>query len=151
YATNKLIHEDLSQVGMIGLLAAAKRYDESFGRSFETFAIPTILGEIKRFIRDKTWSIHVPRRIKELGPKIRKTVDELTTQDKQSPTVNEIANHLDVSEEEVLETMEMGQSYRALSADRQIEADKDGSTVTIMDIVGDVESGYENIDLKLLL
>ncbi len=65
--------EDLFQVGMVGLLAALNRYNEEFGRSFESFAVPTIVGEIKRFIRDKTWSVHVPRRIKELGPKIKKS------------------------------------------------------------------------------
>src|SRR5699024_1201178 len=70
YSKNSSIHEDLSQVGMIGLLGAIKRYDPSYGRSFESFAIPTIIGEIKRYMRDKTWSVHVPRRIKELGPKI---------------------------------------------------------------------------------
>lgn len=59
--------DDLYQVGMIGLLAALRRYDASFNRSFESFAVPTIVGEIKRFIRDKTWSVHVPRRIKELA------------------------------------------------------------------------------------
>ena len=66
------LFEDLVQVGMIGLLAALKRYDPSYGRSFEGFAVPTIVGEIKRYIRDKTWSVHVPRRIKELGPESKK-------------------------------------------------------------------------------
>src|SRR5690625_6985457 len=75
---------------MIGLLAAVRRFDTSFGRSFETFAIPTILGEIKRYIRDQTWSVHVPRRIKELGPKIKKAADELTNLNQSSPTVQEI-------------------------------------------------------------
>ncbi|MFP3360085.1 sigma-70 domain-containing protein, partial [Planococcus sp. SIMBA_143] len=92
-----------------------------FGKSFESFAIPTIIGEIKRFIRDKTWSVHVPRRIKELGPKIRKAVDELTTNTQKSPSVKEIADYLEVSEEDILETMEMGKSYKALSVDRKIE------------------------------
>src|SRR5690625_7811860 len=72
YAKNNLIHEDLVQVGMLGLLAAIRRFDPDLGKPFESFAIPTIIGEIKRFIRDKTWSVHVPRRIKELGPKIKK-------------------------------------------------------------------------------
>ncbi|WP_188456839.1 RNA polymerase sigma factor SigB [Virgibacillus oceani] len=151
YSKNSSIHEDLVQVGMIGLLAAVKRYDATFGKSFESFAIPTIIGEIKRFIRDKTWSVHVPRRIKELGPKIKKAVDELTTMNQKSPTVPEIADYLDVSEEDVLETMEMGKSYKALSVDRKIEADSDGSTVAILDLVGNEENGYENIDQKMLL
>src|SRR5699024_3721564 len=151
YSKNQTIHEDLSQVGMIGLLAAIKRYDPSFGRSFESFAIPTIIGEIKRYMRDKTWSVHVPRRIKELGPKIKKTIDELTTADQKSPTVKDIAKHLDIPEEEILETMEMGRSYKALSVDRKIEADSEGGTVTILDLIGNQEEGYENVDLKMLL
>lgn len=151
YSKNSSIHEDLSQVGMIGLLAAVRRYDASFGKSFESFAIPTIIGEIKRFVRDKTWSVHVPRRIKELGPKIKKAADELTTENQDSPSVQEIADHLEVSEEAILETMEMGKSYKALSVDRKIEADSDGSTVAILDLIGNDESGYDNADQRMLL
>ncbi|WP_027964893.1 RNA polymerase sigma factor SigB [Halalkalibacillus halophilus] len=151
YSKNSEIHEDLVQVGMLGLLAAIRRYDESFGKSFESFAVPTIIGEIKRFIRDKTWSVHVPRRIKELGPKIKKAVEELTTDMQDSPSVPEIAAYLEVSEEEVLETMEMGKSYNALSTDRKIEADSDGSTVTILDLVGNQDDGYEQTDYKMLI
>ncbi|MBH0231555.1 RNA polymerase sigma factor SigB [Halobacillus yeomjeoni] len=151
YSKNSTIHEDLVQVGMLGLLAAIRRYDPEFGKSFESFAIPTIIGEIKRFIRDKTWSVHVPRRIKELGPKIKKAAEELTSQLQRSPSVLEIAEHLEVSEEDVLETMEMGKSYKALSVDRKIEADSDGSTVTILDLIGNQEDGYSNIDQRMLL
>ncbi|WP_019379210.1 RNA polymerase sigma factor SigB [Virgibacillus halodenitrificans] len=151
YSKNSAIHEDLVQVGMIGLLAAVRRYDASFGKSFESFAIPTIIGEIKRFIRDKTWSVHVPRRIKELGPKIKKAVDELTTANQISPSIKEIADYLEVTEEDVLETMEMGKSYKALSVDRKIEADSDGSTVAILDLVGNDESGYNNVDQRMML
>lgn len=151
YSKNSSIHEDLVQVGMIGLLAAVRRFDPGFDRTFESFAIPTIIGEIKRFIRDKTWSVHVPRRIKELGPKIRKAAEELTNVNQQSPSVAEIADYLGVSEEDVLETMEMGKSYKALSVDRKIEADADGSTVAILDLIGNSEDGYDNIDHKMLL
>src|SRR5699024_2501900 len=69
YSRGRSLHEDIYQVGIIGLLGAIRRFDETFGKSFEAFAVPTIIGEIKRFLRDKTWSVHVPRRIKELGPK----------------------------------------------------------------------------------
>ncbi|MDQ0159215.1 RNA polymerase sigma factor SigB [Alkalibacillus salilacus] len=151
YSKNSEIHEDLVQVGMLGLMAAIRRYDGSYGKSFESFAVPTIIGEIKRFIRDKTWSVHVPRRIKELGPKIKSAVEELTTDNQESPSVKEIADYLNASEEEVLETMEMSKSYNALSTDRQIEADADGSTVTILDLVGQQEEGYDQIDHKLLI
>ncbi len=151
YSKGRSIHEDLVQVGMIGLLAAIRRYDPSFGKSFESFAVPTIIGEIKRFIRDKTWSVHVPRRIKELGPKIKKTVEDLTNELHRSPRVEEIADRLEVTTEEVLETMEMGKSYQALSVDSSIEADSDGSTVTLLDLVGQQDDGYENIDQRLIL
>ncbi|MDY0410459.1 RNA polymerase sigma factor SigB [Virgibacillus soli] len=151
YSKNSMIHEDFVQVGMIGLLAAVNRFDQTYGKSFESFAIPTIIGEIKRFIRDKTWSVHVPRRIKELGPKIKRAVDELTTQNQDSPSIKEIAAYLQVSEEEVLEAMEMSKSYTALSVDRKIEADPSGNTVAILDLVGDNEQGYQDTDLKMLL
>ncbi|RCW73022.1 RNA polymerase sigma factor SigB [Saliterribacillus persicus] len=151
YAKNSMIYEDLVQVGMLGLLAAIRRYDPDIGKSFESFAIPTIIGEIKRFIRDKTWSVHVPRRIKELGPKIKRATEELTTMDQRSPSIQDIANYLEVSEEDVLETMEMGQSYNALSVDRKIEADSDGSEVSILDLIGNEDGGFDNIDRQLLL
>lgn len=151
YSHNRGNHEDLAQVGMIGLLVSVKRFDKDFGKSFEAFAIPTIIGEIKRFIRDKTWSVHVPRRIKELGPKINRAVDELTNNLQYSPTVNEIADYLDVSEEAVLETMEMTQSYRALSVDFKHEVDADGGAVSILDLVGTDEDKYEKVDLHMLL
>lgn len=144
-------HEDLVQVGLIGLLIAAKRFDSEFGKSFEAFAIPTIIGEIKRFIRDKTWGVHVPRKIKELGPKINRAIDELTNSMEHSPRVSEIAEFLNVSEEDVLETMEMTKSYRALSMDYTHETGNDGSTFTLMDLVGKKEDNYEKMDLHLVL
>jgi len=151
YSKGKSYHEDIFQVGIIGLLGAIRRYNESYGKSFEAFAIPTIIGEIKRFLRDKTWSVHVPRRIKELGPKIKTTVEELTATLQRSPQIHEIAEHLDVTEEEVLEAMEMGKSYQALSVDHSIEADADGSTVTLLDIIGSVDEGYERVNQKLVV
>jgi len=150
YSRNNENHEDLVQVGMIGLLVAVKRYDKSFERAFEAFAIPTIIGEIKRFIRDKTWGVHVPRRIKELGPKINRAVEELTVDLQKSPTVHEIAMHLDVSEEEVLETMEMSTNYRALSIDYTHDPNADGGTFTLMDLVGEDEDNYKKVDIHLV-
>ncbi|WP_243292539.1 RNA polymerase sigma factor SigB [Bacillus sp. FJAT-47783] len=151
YVNGKDFLEDLIQVGMVGLLGAIHRYDSSIGKPFEAFAIPTIVGEMKRYLRDKTWSIHVPRRIKELGPKIKVAVDELTNELQRSPKVNEIATYVDASEEEVLEAMEMGRSYQALSVDHKMEADSDGSAVTILDVIGQQEQGYEHINQKLTL
>lgn len=151
YSRGKAFHEDITQVGLIGLLGAIRRYDETFGKNFEAFAIPTIIGEIKRFLRDKTWSVHVPRRIKELGPKIKTTIEELTVKLQRSPKMNEIADVLEISEEEILEALEMGKSYQALSVDHSIDADSEGGTVTLHDIVGRVDEGYEKINQMLVL
>src|SRR5690625_2130547 len=139
YSYNRGNHEDLAQVGMIGLLISVERFNKSFGKSFEAFAIPTIIGEIKRFIRDKTRSVHVPRRIKELGPKINHEIDELTNSLQRSPTMKDIADHIHVSEEEIIETMEMSKSYKALSVDYKHEVDSDGGAVSILELVGTKE------------
>ncbi|BAQ08937.1 RNA polymerase sigma factor sigb [Bacillus sp. OxB-1] len=151
YSSGKPYYEDIVQVGMLGLLGAIRRYDSEFGKSFEAFAVPTIIGEIKRFLRDKTWAVHVPRRIKELGPRIKATVETLTTELQRSPLVSEIAEYLEVDEESVLEAMEMGRSYQALSMDHTLEADSEGGTVTLFDIIGSTDGGYEKTDQRMIV
>lgn len=151
YSKGQSHHEDLVQVGMVGLLGAINRFDVSYERKFEAFLVPTVIGEIKRYLRDKTWSVHVPRRIKEIGPKIKKATDDLTNELGRSPKIKEIAEYIEATEEEVLEAMEMGQSYNALSVDHSIEADKDGSTVTLLDVMGDTEEGYELTEKRMIL
>lgn len=151
YSHGKTYYDDIVQVGMLGLLGSIRRFDPSFGRSFEAFAVPTIVGEIKRFLRDKTWDVHVPRRIKELGPRIKAAVEVLTTELQRSPSISEIANYLEVQDEEVLEAMEMGRSYQALSMDHSIESDSDGSTVTLFDVVGRIDDGFENTNQRMIV
>lgn len=151
YSKGQSHHEDLVQVGMVGLLGAIQRFDTAFERKFEAFLVPTVAGEIKRYLRDKTWSVHVPRRIKEIGPKIKSATDELTNSLGRSPRVDEIADHLEVTSEDVLEAMEMGQSYNALSVDHTIEADKDGSTVTLLDVMGQSDDNYELTEKRMIL
>lgn len=151
YSKGQSHHEDLVQVGMVGLLGAIQRFDTAFERRFEAFLVPTVAGEIKRYLRDKTWSVHVPRRIKEIGPKIKSATDELTNELGRSPRVDEIADHLEVTTEDVLEAMEMGQSYNALSVDHTIEADKDGSTVTLLDVMGQSDDNYELTEKRMIL
>ena len=102
----------------MGLLSTIRRFDPEPGNSFEGYLIPMVIGEIKRFLRDKTWDVHVPRRIKEMWPKLNTAVDELTNQYQRSPKIQEIADYLGVSEEEVLETMEIGKSYQTASVDQ---------------------------------
>lgn len=151
YSRGQSHHEDLVQVGMLGLLGAIRRFDTSFERRFEVFLVPTVVGEIKRYLRDKTWSVHVPRRIKELGPRIKNITDDLTNELERSPTIQELAMRLEVTEEEVLEAMEMGQSYNALSVDHSIEADKDGSTVTLLDVMGQQDENYDLAEKRMIL
>src|SRR5699024_8565427 len=99
YSYNRSNHQDLAQVAMIGLLRSSDRFDRYYGKTFAAFNIHSIIGEIKRFIHNKTWSVHVPRRTKALGPKIIRVVDELTGSNQHSPTLKEIAAYLNVSEE----------------------------------------------------
>lgn len=151
YSHNRTNIEDLTQVGMIGLIIAAKRFNREEGNSFEAFAIPTIIGEIKRYIRDKTWSVHVPRRIKELGPQINRMIDELTVDLQRIPTLEEIAAKLDISEEELFETMEISKNYKALSVDFKYDENAEGHLTTLLDMVGYRERNFDHIDRKLLL
>lgn len=151
YSNGKSYHEDIVQVGMLGLLGAIRRYDPEFGRTFEAFAVPTIIGEIKRFLRDKTWAVHVPRRIKELGPRIKSAVETLTTELQRSPKVIEIAEYLEVQEDDVLEAMEMGRNYQALSMDHSLESDSDGSSITLFDVIGQQDDGFEKTDQRMLV
>lgn len=151
YSKNTEIHEDLVQVGMLGLLGAINRFDLQYEKAFESFAIPTILGEIKRYIRDQTWSVHVPRRIKELDPKIKKASEALTNLNQRAPTIKEIAKHIGTSEEAVLETMEMSRSYHALSVDRKINTANGENDAAIIDLVGNKEDNYNKVDQQMLL
>lgn len=151
YTSNNKYDEDMFQVGMIGLLGALKRYDERHGCSFKTFAIPTIIGEIKRYIRDKTWSIGVPRRVKELRPKINYAMEMLTAEKERTPHVSEIAQFLGVTESEILLALEMGKHYQSLSVDRPIDYGQEHETMTLLELVGGEENGYIHIDQKLLL
>lgn len=151
FVRGQILHEDLIQVGMIGLLASLRRFDPAFERTFESFAIPTIVGEIKRYIRDKTWSVHVPRKVKELSPKIKRVVDDLAAQLQRSPRIDEIARSLGVTEEEVLETLEMGRSYHSLSMDSELESDSDGNTITLLDLIGVQDEGYTQVEQNVLI
>ena len=106
--------DDLIQVGTVGLIKAIDRFDISRDLEFTTYATPTILGEIKRHFRDKGWSVRVPRRLQELSAKVNKATDELTKDLQRSPSVAEIAEHLDVSVDEVLEAMESSSAYSSV-------------------------------------
>ena len=151
YSKGRNLHEDIVQVGMIGLLSTIRRFDPSAGTPFEGYLIPMVIGEIKRFLRDKTWDVHVPRRIKDMWPKVNAAVDELTTQYQRSPKIDEIADYIGISEEEVLETMELGKGYQTASVDKSIETGSDGSEMTALDVIGSEDKGFQRVDERLLV
>jgi RNA polymerase sigma-B factor len=103
--------DDLVQVAMLGVLKAVERFDPTYGVVFSTFAVPTIVGELRRHFRDTTWAVHVPRRLKDLHHTVNVAVTELGQAFGRSPTVEEIADRAGVPVEEVLETLEAGRSY----------------------------------------
>ncbi|NYI06127.1 RNA polymerase sigma factor SigF [Allostreptomyces psammosilenae] len=133
--------EDIIQVGTIGLIKAIDRFDPDRGVEFPTFAMPTVVGEIKRFFRDTSWSVRVPRRLQELRLDLAKATDDLSQRLDRSPTVAELAERLGISEEEVLEGMAASNAYTASSLDAQ--PDEDDSEGALADRIG-----YEDHDLE---
>jgi RNA polymerase sigma-B factor len=109
--------DDLVQVASLGLIKAVDRFDPSRGVEFSTYATHTIVGELKRYFRDKGWAVRAPRRMQELYLRLGKMVATLGQELGRSPTIPELANELSVSEEEVLEALEAGQAYRSASLD----------------------------------
>jgi len=114
--------EDIVQVGTIGLIKAIDRFELSRGVEFPTFAMPTIVGEIKRFFRDTSWSVRVPRRLQELRLDLAKAGDELAQKLDRAPTVAELAERLKLPEHEIIEGMAASNAYTATSLDAQPEA-----------------------------
>ena len=117
--------DDLIQVGSVGLLKAIDRFDLEREVEFSTYATPTIVGELKRYFRDKGWAIRVPRRLQELSLRLNKLVAQLTQDLGRAPTVPELAKAAGVSEEEVLEALESGQAYSTTSLDAPSGDDED--------------------------
>jgi len=115
YAESGEAYEDIVSVAHIGLINAVDRFDSSRGTKFATFAVPTIKGEIRRYFRDLTWSMRVPRRMQELSTKARAAQQRLTQHLHRSPTYAEVGSELGVSEEQVIEAMEVGRQYELVS------------------------------------
>ncbi|MGB4592402.1 MAG: SigB/SigF/SigG family RNA polymerase sigma factor [Coriobacteriia bacterium] len=127
--------DDLVQVGTIGLIKAIDRFDTSRDVEFTTYATPTIIGELKRYFRDKGWAIKVPRRLQELSFRVNQAVDALTQRLQRSPSILEIAEYLGVTSEEVLEAMETSEAYNFVS----LEGDRGGDgneTFSILEYIG---------------
>lgn len=140
--------KDLIQVGNVGLIQAIDRFDVRRGVEFVTYATPTILGEIKRYFRDKGWTLKVPRRLQELNQRASKAIDALTQELSRSPTIHELAEFLELDEEEVLEALELGQAYNPLSLDAEISAEGDEPSARLMDLAGSVDKEIEGLSSK---
>jgi RNA polymerase sigma-B factor len=142
--------EDLVQVGTIGLLKAIDRFDLGREVEFSTYATPTIVGELKRHFRDKGWAVRVPRRLQELHLELTKIIGHLGQELGRSPTVPEIAEHSGISEEQVLEGLEIAQAYNFTSLDAPIDSD-DSESSSFADQMGSEDEQLENLEYRAAL
>ncbi len=138
--------DDLIQVATIGLIKSVDRFDLERGVEFSTYATPTIVGEIKRHFRDKGWAIRVPRRLQELKLALTKATSELSQKLGRSPTVAELAGHLEMTEEEVLEGLESANAYSAVSLDAPDGGDDDSPAVA--DTLGVEDESLEGVEYR---
>ena len=139
--------EDLVQVGTIGLIKSIDRFDSFRGVEFSTYATPTIIGEIKRYFRDKGWAIRVPRRLQELRMSISAITGEMSQDLGRSPTPRELAEKLGVSVEEVMEGLESANAYSTLSLDAG-DTNEDGGGNTMLDGLGEDDEGLANVEIR---
>jgi RNA polymerase sigma-B factor len=137
--------EDLVQVGSIGLINAIDRFEPERGIRFSTYATPTIVGEIKRYFRDKTWNLKVPRWLQDLNLQVIRANETLTQQLGRSPSIAEIAAHVGTSEDTTLQAMELGHAYETISLDSELAA---GGSIahTLSDAVGETDPSLLNVE-----
>jgi RNA polymerase sigma-B factor len=150
YSRSSEPYEDLVQVASLALLKAIERFDPERGIDFRAFAIPTILGELKRYFRDAAWSVHVPRSVQERALLVEGATERLTNDRGRPPTVKELATHLALSSEEVLDGLKAAQAYDTLSLDESPGASPpDGDEPTLGDTLGAEDDRYELIESDL--
>ncbi|MFJ6752120.1 RNA polymerase sigma factor SigF [Streptomyces sp. NPDC091266] len=138
--------EDILQVGTIGLIKAIDRFDLAREVEFSTFAVPYILGEIKRFFRDTGWAVHVPRRFQELRSDLAKAKEQLHVELDRDPTVRELAAHLDLSEEVIIEGIVAANGYNAGSLDTPADPDPSERRRALADVLGEEDPGMETVE-----
>jgi RNA polymerase sigma-B factor len=148
YAGRGEAMDDLVQAATVGLIKAVDRFDETVGVDFTAYAIPTIVGELKRHFRDRTWSMRVPRRLQELRMSISRASSVLGQTLGRSPTVADVAAYLGIGEEQVLEGLESARAYRASSLSTPVGATGDRE---LGDSLGADDDGYARTDFHLSL
>lgn len=136
--------EDLYQVASLALVKAVDRFDPERGTEFASYAVPTILGEIKRHFRDHTWAVHVPRDLQERTAKVSRAIEELSKDLGRAPSVREIAVRLELEAEEIVEAMGAASAYDALSLDA--EPGEESESTTLGDTIGAPELGYDLVE-----
>jgi len=139
-------YEDLVQVARLGLVQAVKRFDPDNGADFLAFAIPTMMGEVRRYFRDHGWAVKVPRRMKELGLQLNRARDELFQQLGRAPTASEMANHLGLGREEVVQAQIAATAYSTVSSDwtgPRAADDIDGQSIT--DKIGAIDCNLDKV------
>ena len=140
------LFDDLVQVANLGLIKSVDGFDAERGAAFTSYAIPMIVGELKRHFRDKGWDVRVPRRLQELRLEISKVSGDLAQDLGRSPTVADLAKRLEVSEEEIIEGLDCGQAYRALSLDAPVGDAGDGGANGLGDLLGGEDPDMQNME-----
>ncbi len=140
--------EDLVQVGTIGLIKAVDRFDPARGVEFSTYATPTIVGEIKRHFRDTGWAIRVPRRLQELRISLGQATAELSQRSGRAPTIGELAAHLGISEDDVIEGLEGAQAYSTSSLDAPVGGGEDDGAQVLSDRLGGEDPDLEGVEYR---
>jgi RNA polymerase sigma-B factor len=143
--------EDLVQVASVGLLGAIDRFDPARGVRFPAFAIPTILGELKRYFRNTGWSAHVPRGAQEMALRIDRAIRQMTATTGRQPRVEEVAEYLEVSHDDVLTGLDAGTAHYAVSLDAPLSSAEDDEPDTLGDSLGDVDESYGLVEAKMSL
>lgn len=137
--------EDLTQVARLGLMNAINRFDPAKGHSFIGFAIPTMMGEVRRYFRDYSWSMRVPRRLRELHVQISRATADLAQKLGRAPTASELARELGVPHEEIVECLVAGDAYQLESLDAPVGSDGSGTPRSVADAVGNIDPQIDHI------
>jgi len=146
YINKGIEYEDIYQVASLGLIYAIERFDVDRGYEFSSFATPTIIGEIKKYFRDKGWSIRVPRRIQELSKKINTTKSTLQQELQRTPKIKDIAEYLHCTEEEIIEAMEANQVYTPKSLDLTYDNEGEDKDIQFMDLIGETDKMFDFVE-----
>ena len=152
YTGKGVDYVDLYQVGAMALVSAVERFDPSKGFEFSSFATPTILGEIKKYFRDKQWSLKVPRRLKEIASKVTESKEALYAKYQRNPTAEEIAEYTGYTVEQIIEALESSQAYGTYSLDKTFDdAGEDGESPFLERYTGFDEAGYERVETSEII